>query len=298
MRSRSPANSADSAPPSPALISRMTSLSSSGSLRQQLLAQPAGELLDLRLQRVASAANDASSPASSRAVPRSPRASSSARAVSTSGASCGVPAAQPPGAGLVGVHGRVGELALQGGVLVEQAPTAGRAALIGGLLSDGLTADMTTAPVPPRERGGTGAVGGATCRRARNRPGRACRTASRSGRRGHRCPGSSACRCRTGGRPSRPRRSADRSGTCCASVNVLPQPQVTVVTLYAGWMSGFISPLLRKSLSFWWWNAGGRRLFRPRQRGSVDQSPRSLRPADRTGVSPSRPGPASSSGSA
>ena len=32
----------------------------------------------------------------------------------------GVPAAQPPGTGLVGVHRRVGELPLQGGVLVEQ----------------------------------------------------------------------------------------------------------------------------------------------------------------------------------
>src|SRR3954466_2522480 len=28
-------------------------------------------------------------------------------------------------------------------------------------------------------------------------------------------------------------------------------------------MSGFISPLLRKSWSFTWWNAGGRRIFRP-----------------------------------
>ena len=50
----------------------------------------------------------------------------------------GVAPAQPPGAGLVGVHRRVGELLLQGGVLGEQgAQPVGRGSvlLIGGLLS-------------------------------------------------------------------------------------------------------------------------------------------------------------------
>ena len=69
-------------------------------------------------------------------------------------------------------------------------------------------AGTRTAPHPR----GSGAVGVATWRQPlrppwpRSWPRPCCRSASRSGPRGHRCRGSSACRCRTGGRPSRRRR--------------------------------------------------------------------------------------------
>ena len=66
------------------------------------------------------------------------------------------------------------------------------------------------------------------------------RTASRSGRRGHRCRGSSACRCRTGGSSSTRRRECGRSVDVLRVVNVLPQVQVTWVSTYAGWMSFFM----------------------------------------------------------
>ena len=61
---------------------------------------------------------------------------------------------------------------------------------------------QTTAPAgtrrrPPR-RAPSEQLLGSPC-------GRACRSAPRSGRPGHRCPGSSACPCRTGGSWSRPR---------------------------------------------------------------------------------------------
>src|SRR3712207_4662848 len=88
MRSRSPANRADSAPPSPALISRMTSLSSSGSSgssRERSRSSSSGTRCS---SAAASAAKEASSSASSRAAARSSRTASSARLVSTSGASC------------------------------------------------------------------------------------------------------------------------------------------------------------------------------------------------------------------
>ena len=70
----------------------------------------------------------------------------------------------------------------------------------------------TTAPVrQPREGLPTGAV------RSLLGAGAACRSASRTGPRGRRCRGSSACRCRTGGTASRPRRGSRRSSRCCAS---------------------------------------------------------------------------------
>src|SRR5205823_8195588 len=74
IRSRSPANSADSSPPSPALISRITSLPSSGSRGASSSASLSSSTGRRSSNAAASAPNDASSAASSRAAARSSRA--------------------------------------------------------------------------------------------------------------------------------------------------------------------------------------------------------------------------------
>ncbi len=75
-------------------------------------------------------------------------------------------------------------------------------------------------------------------RRATWRP-TSCRTAPRTGPRGHRCRGSSACPCRTGGTRSTPRRGSGPTSAVLRVVNVVPQVQVTSVVTYSGWMSFF-----------------------------------------------------------
>ena len=72
MRSRSPANSADSSPPSPDLISSSTSLPSEGSRGISSWRSRSSAVCRARVSSSASRANDSSSPASSRAASRSP----------------------------------------------------------------------------------------------------------------------------------------------------------------------------------------------------------------------------------
>ncbi len=120
IRSRSPANSADSSPPSPALISTITSLASCGSRgmsssasRSSSAGREAGDGLRLGGERRVLGGQLARGgqvgagllQLAGRLVQRD---------------QFGVPAADPPGGALVGVDGRVGQPPLQLGVLVEE----------------------------------------------------------------------------------------------------------------------------------------------------------------------------------
>src|SRR5436305_150531 len=87
MRSRSPANSADSSPPSPALISRMTSLPSSGSRGASNSASFSSMAGSRSASTAVPAANAGSSAASSRAATRPSRACASSAAALAIGVS-------------------------------------------------------------------------------------------------------------------------------------------------------------------------------------------------------------------
>ena len=244
-----------------------------GVLGQQLLAQPAGQLLDLRLER-RRLGGERRVLAGELTGGREVAAGLLERAGGLDQRrELRVAAAQPPGPRLVGVHRRVGELALQGGVLVEQdGQPVGRARALGTeppLEGCGRGHDNGARPTPEgAERapsdgllvGGLGAGGR-----------RACRSASRTGRRGHRCRGSSACRCRRGGTPSRPRRSATGRGRAAGGEGV------AATTGHGGLVVRRVDVGLHaiasseKSLVCVWWNAGARLVFRARRRGSARQ---------------------------
>ena len=148
--------------------------------REQQLAQPGLELgapggqLGRPRRRTT-----ASSAASSRAASRSPRAASQLAARSHDRGQLGVPAAEPAGQRLVGVHGRVGQLLLELGVLGEQ-------------LGDGARARRSSRGRHRRRPAGSGhnkrrpptaagrrAPSGATCRLRLRLPYRASKRATR-----------------------------------------------------------------------------------------------------------------------
>src|SRR5690606_16014143 len=127
----------------------------------------------------------------------------------------GVTLVQPARVGLVGVDRRVGELLLQGGVLGDEFLDGLEhlGLLRGAWVKDG----RPKTPVPERPRPGTLPWTGewrlATSWSLR----KPCRSGPRSGPHGHRCRGSSACPCRTGGTRSRPRPGWCRTRSCCGS---------------------------------------------------------------------------------
>ena len=186
----------------------MTSLSSSGSRGSSSSCSRSAEPLALA-PRVGwpPSRNDASSVASSfAAVPGRPRPAGSSRGRRHDRRQLGVAPAQRARAVLVGVHRGIGELPLELGVLGEQLVERGRSSC-----------------VPPgwREWIGAGIQQRRRSRNARWAPDEASwlPPAALAGlalaeallelaRRGRRCPGSSACPCRTGGTRSRPRRGS------------------------------------------------------------------------------------------
>ena len=203
MRSRSPANSADSSPPSPDLISRIASL--------------------------ASVASRGTSSWRSRSSAASRRSASSA----ASSANDGVLGAELAG-GLEVVAERAASPGRRGRPTLSSAyrwlsrlASAWSACSPGRRAARSSSACSATQPVDrlehprpprrstvPRRHSRTPVHRDGWDRRPRGRllasawplSGLPWRSGPRSGPRGHRCRGSSACRCRTGGRPSRRRR--------------------------------------------------------------------------------------------
>ncbi len=210
IRTSSPANSADSVPPSPARTSTMASRSSSGSRGTSS-----------RRSASAAAAAACSRPGSSSRRPTSWGASSRAVAQVVVGllprlvgrddlAEHGVAAGQPAGqAGVArGRRGRRGRARPRRArraaarTASNTSPPAGPA----GRSRATVRHDDGARPRPRRGAGGRrdGCYLAASAGRA-SRPAW-CRSASGSGRRGHRCRAASACPCRTGGTGCRRRR--------------------------------------------------------------------------------------------
>src|SRR5690606_9857512 len=127
----------------------------------------------------------------------------------------GVTLVQPARVGLVGVDRRVGELLLQGGVLGDEFLDGLEhlGLLRGAWVKDG----RPKTPGPRRPWRGT-LPGSGEWRLAMSWSLRkSCRSGPRRGPHGHRCRGSSACPCRTGGTRSRPRPGWGRTRSCCGS---------------------------------------------------------------------------------
>ncbi len=197
IRTRSPAKRADSSPPSPALTSSSASRSSSGSRGTSRRPQPLLRLGDGRLQRgrlggeggvlarqLARGGQVVAGGDSSRAAATvGPSAAKRLVSVRTSDWSAWTAGSARR------ARGRRTPPAARG------PPAAHRSS---HLLARRSLPRQRGTPVPAAVTAAGPASGGATWRRA-------CRSGPRTGPRGHRCRGSSACPCRTGGTASTPR---------------------------------------------------------------------------------------------
>ena len=221
MRARSAANSADSSPPSPDFTSSTTSSASCGSRGASRSVSWVFEFGDARgSSSGTSAAKDASSVGE---LPGGLEITARRLQLAVGGddrRQLREPTPDPAGRAGVGVQGRVGELTFEVGVLGEErVDPACRYRWQPSCLSlersagnanrrPSLSTDATERAPMDELVVGSEPFSSARC---------ACRSASRSGPRGRRCRGSSACRCRTGGTGSRPRPRCGRSPWCCAS---------------------------------------------------------------------------------